>query len=170
MKRSKWKVPLWVIMTLLFLNVSEGFSENRISQKMTLLEAIEQISKDFEVYFTFDKTLVSDIKVNYDRRENENVEEAVSGILKGTKLNYKLFNQRYMIIYKNDEEGMKSLRKMSGYLDQLIRIEEKSILSRNNKTLKPYGESLKNLEDIKGTVVNEMGEPLIGVTILVKGT
>jgi TonB-linked SusC/RagA family outer membrane protein len=171
MKTEKWKTGLLSIMALVLFNICEVYSADSVNQQMTLIEAIEQISEDYEVYFTFDKTLISDIKVHYDRKENENVEEAVSSVLKETSLTYKLFNQRFLIIYKKDEEGLKSLRKMSKYLERLIKNEERTISALKNVApqLRP-GHSPVILENISGTVVNDMGEPLIGVTILVKGT
>ena len=68
MEMAKWKSGFWGIVTLMMFSISEVFSAITVNQEMTLLEAIEQISEDYEVYFTFDKKLISDIKVNYDRK------------------------------------------------------------------------------------------------------
>jgi TonB-linked SusC/RagA family outer membrane protein len=171
METAKWKSGILGIVALMMLNLSEVFSAITVYQEMTLLEAIEQISEDYEVYFTFDKKLISDIKVNYDRKENKNVEEAISSILKETTLTYKLFNQQFLVIYKNDEEGLKSLKKMSKFLEKLISDEEKAFFEQKNVTPKTeYDHVSLVLQTINGRVVNESGESLIGVTILIKGT
>jgi TonB-linked SusC/RagA family outer membrane protein len=170
METAKRKFGIWGI-TVLAMFISEVNAKNALNQEMPLIEAIEQISEDYEVYFTFDKKLIPDIKVSYDKKENEDVEDAVSSILKETTLTYKLFNQQFLVIYKNDEEGLESLRKMSKYLERLIDDEEKAIFDQQKNTGNIKVDQRNGMfEDIVGTVVNEMGEPLIGVTILVKGT
>ncbi|MEX2564839.1 MAG: carboxypeptidase-like regulatory domain-containing protein, partial [Cyclobacteriaceae bacterium] len=171
METAKWKSGLLSIVVLMMFNLNEVYSANALKQKMTLLEAIEQIGKDYEVYFTFDKELVSNINVHYERKENKNVEEAVSNILKETNLSYKLFNQQFLVIYKNDEEGLQSLRKMSKYLEKLINDEEKAIFKQKKVTPQiKYSHPSLLPQNISGTVVDELGETLIGVTILIKGT
>src|SRR5690554_4825655 len=93
---------------------------NTESDKITLLAAIERISQEYEVYFTFDMTLVSDVEVEYGNLSHSSAEEAVSHILKGTNLKYKFYDRRFVILYREDEEGLESLKKMSHHLDGLI--------------------------------------------------
>lgn len=114
---------LWAMSLLSVMDVNALDLKN--SEEMYLIEAIDKISRDFDVYFTFDKALVSGIKVNYDKNA-VNVEDAVGTVLKKTTLTFKLINEQFLIIYKNDEEGLKSLRSMSKHLDKLIREEERA--------------------------------------------
>ncbi|WP_236980363.1 SusC/RagA family TonB-linked outer membrane protein [Membranihabitans maritimus] len=155
-----------------------SFGVDKIPQETTLLNAIEAISKDYEVYFTFDMTLVSNIKVHYEKRNYSSAEEAISRILEGTKLTYKFYDHRFVIIYKNNEEGLESLKKMAKHLDGLISDGEKAksnrkVSNRVTPKLTPKFES-QRLEkfaiNINGTVISPAGEPLIGVNVLVKGT
>lgn len=161
-----------ILCVMMVLVVSKALaSPSWIDQQIPLIEAIEQISKDYEVYFTFDKALVSGIDVNYDRQMSASVEDAVTKVLRETSLTFKLINNQYLIIYKNDEEGIKSLRKMSKYLDKLIKEEEKAIVKKDpavtaQMTVKPD----KVRATVRGRVVNDLGEPLVGVSILIKGT
>src|SRR5690625_744737 len=83
------------------------------SDKITLLAAIERISQEYEVYFTFDMTLVSDVEVEYENMTHSSAEEAISYILKGTNLKYKFYDRRFVILYREDAEGLESLRQMS---------------------------------------------------------
>lgn len=146
---------------------------------ISLIEAIERISKEYEVYFTFDMTLVADVRVEYKHASYQSAEDAIATILHGTQLKYKFYDQRFVILYKEDAEGLESLRKMSHHLDGLISEGEKSF----NETPKPEVKTVpllinQNLSrtimpitfSVEGTVVDEAGEPLIGVNIQVKGT
>src|SRR5690554_5241632 len=73
---------------------------------ISLIEAIERISKEYEVYFTFDMTLVADVRVEYEYTSYQNAEEAISAILRGTELKYKFYDQRFVILYKENAEGL----------------------------------------------------------------
>src|SRR5690606_12091284 len=97
------------------------------AEKVDLLEAIERISQEYEVYFTFDMTLVADLKVEYKHQSYASAEDAIAAILKGTQLKYQFYDQRFVILYKEDAEGLESLKKMSRHLEGLISEGEKSI-------------------------------------------
>ncbi len=159
MKKTARKLNwfLGIIAIVLSFN-NHLFAAESTRKDMTLIEAIEQISKDYDVFFTFDKTLVSGINVNYDQKANKNVEAAVAGVLKGTTLTYRFYNKRYMIIYRNDEKGLESLKKMAGYMGQLAE-KEKAILASSKSFI------------VKGQVTGEeSGESLPGVSVMIKGT
>src|SRR5690606_29758271 len=94
---------------------------------ISLLEAIEKVSKEYEVYFTFDMNLVADVKVDYADKSYGSVVEAITHILRGTNLKYKFYDQRFVILYKEDAEGLESLKQMSKHLDGLISEGEKTI-------------------------------------------
>lgn len=159
-----------------------GYSQavNRpISKEISLLEAIEKISQEYEVYFTFDMNLVTDVKVEYTHESYGSAVEAISHILRGTNLKYKFYDQRFVILYTEDAEGIESLKKMSQHLEGLISEGEKTIAAtpiRKNRAI-PF---LKNeiisrpiapiTFTVQGIVTDQSGEPLIGVNIQVKGT
>jgi len=153
--KLRWAFCFLAIFLLLH---SKGYA-TKAKKEILLIEAIEQISRDYDVYFTFDKTLVSGISVNYEPKHSRNAKEAVSWILRGTKLSYRFYNNRYVIIYKNDVSGLESLKKMAGYIDRLAD-EEKAILKVASKSLIVTGKVTEG----------ENGEALPGVSVMVKGT
>ncbi len=148
-------------------------------QEITLLEAIEKISKEYEVYFTFDMTLVADVKVEYEHAAYGSAEEAIANILEDTDLKYKFYDQRFVILYKEDAEGLESLKQMSRHLEGLINEGEKTVVSAPKRTIRSVPKlSTRSLSrtiapiafSVEGTVTDQQGEPLIGVNIQVKGT
>lgn len=180
MKSKKILTGLIVILVLGGPWLHRGYSNDMSQEKITLLEAIEKISKEYDVYFTFDMTLVADVTVNYHKTSYSSAEEALSNILKGTDLKYKFYDQRFVILYQEDAEGLESLKEMSRHLDGLINEGEKTISvtpSRKKIRKVPYLTSRSMSKNIKpiaftvnGTVVDQEGQPLIGVNIQVKGT
>src|SRR5690625_1915258 len=176
-----------LLLSILFMTVFRGGlmafpSEKTInieSDKITLLAAIERISQEYEVYFTFDMTLVSDVEVEYEDRSYSSAEEAISYILKGTNLKYKFYDHRFVILYKEDAEGLESLKQMSRHLDGLISEGEKTITSapkREIRAIPTLSSKFLSREiqriafTVEGKVVDQEGEPLIGVNIQVKGS
>src|SRR5690625_2126798 len=86
---------------------------------------------------------------------------------------------RYVIIYKNDQEGMNSLKEMSKHLDGLIHEGERGIpisAKRDIRTVPRLPMSLRSKMidriafTVNGIVTDQEGEPLIGVNIQVKGS
>lgn len=139
-------------------------------EKITLLEAIEKISQKYDVYFTFDMTLVSKVEVQYEQSLYSSAEDAISRILKGTGLKYQFYDRRFVILYKDDASGLESLRQMSKHLNGLISEGEKEIAATKKNDLLaisrlPTRSILKAIPpvafSIEGTVTNQEGEPLV---------
>src|SRR5690606_1794749 len=127
---------LGMVCLMLFLVSANSLSATRImgNQEISLLEAIELLSKKYEVYFTYDRTIVSHVMVSYDDDHRSNVNDELQNLLKETDLNFQIFESQFVIIYKKDEQGLKSLRQMKDMMegilqqeDQKIRVREKTI-------------------------------------------
>ncbi len=177
--QKKWCLSLLVC--LISLTVSaETLPYPKLDEmtpdEMTLVEAIQEISLEYGVYFSFDRALVKDILVNYERTKSRSLEEAVSSVLQGTGLEFKMFDQRYAIIYQKDKEGIRSLKKMVGHMEKIIAEDNKiSFTPLSRLPLRkfhdnPYRQPKGLILNIEGLVKNTEGEPLIGVNVQVKGT
>src|SRR5690606_24249268 len=150
-----------------------------LAQEITLIEAIHHISEQYQVLFNYDRNIVRDIKVRYEPEEFGNVDAAIASVLKETNLKYQIFSQRYVVIYKNDKEGIESLKEMIQHFQTIVDSREDIVLERQR--LKPSPKLIRTLPQdvlgdrtmafsIEGTVTDQEGEPLIGVNIQVKGT
>ncbi|MBY5959388.1 SusC/RagA family TonB-linked outer membrane protein [Membranicola marinus] len=148
-------------------------------EPMALEEAIQRISIRYDVYFTYNKSLIKDHTVEYDDSGDVTLSEAVEQVLSETSLRYRIHENKYVIIYRSDREGISSLKKMARHLDDLILTEEKrennvlntmQQLSSKNKMSKIYLKKHRMVLNVSGTVTDETGGPLIGVNIKVKGT
>ncbi len=173
-----------MLFATLFLSL-QGMAESPghkpdVEQKdVTFVEAIKEISVKFEVFFTFDLKLVEGIKVDESFRDFNTVENAVEYVLNQTDLKYRIIQTQYVIIYKEDAEGIRSLKEMSRHLDGLISEGEKALVAAPKSTVRTVPKlSSRSLSktiapvalSVKGLVVDQDGEPLIGVNIQVKGT
>ncbi len=147
-------------------------------QEVELLNAIRDIGNRYNVHFTYDRDVVENIRVNhYQPEKYEDVNEALESVLEGTKLKYVTLEERYLVIYRDDEAGMESLQKMIGIMEQIIEQKEDSRkissvqkLSSHKPLEKFYRDRYLMLLDLQGTVTDQSGMPLIGVNVIVKGT
>ena len=177
----------WLGMVCLILimagPVSLTASPNMQSQDISLLEAIELLSEKYHVYFTYDRTIVSDVIVSYDKDNHSTVNDELQDLLKETDLNFQIFETQFVILYKKDEQGLKSLRQMKNMMEGILQEEDskkkerKDIVRDTRRTVPILSRSLdKSLAErrvvmnVSGTVTDAQGVPLIGVNILVKGT
>src|SRR5690625_2112926 len=146
------------------------------SEKISLSDALYRISIEYQVFFSYDQEAVQDIEVNYDPDRYENVEHALDRMLKGTFLHYKVFNNRYIILYESSPEAINSLKDMVQHLETVIDKEERTPFRRNSFPLAklPNRSSALSVKPIafsvSGVVTDDAGEPLIGVNIQVKGS
>src|SRR5690606_32040049 len=180
MKRNfthrQWMIA---ISFLLLLFASPFQSNGNPIEKMSLEQAIQKISIQYEVYFTYNKNLLQEIEVNLDVSEQKSLEEVMEQVLVRTKLQYRIHEEKYVIIYNSDREGISSLKKMAQHLDELIVMEEKRNTVQNSPSSRLGSTSLlSNMQltrhrmvlNVSGVVTDQAGDPLIGVNVLVQGT
>ncbi|GAA5221662.1 TonB-dependent receptor [Membranihabitans marinus] len=140
-----------------------------------LTEAIQQISRKYQVLFSYDRAWVDNIVVEYNETTTDNLEDALEFILSQANLAYQIFDDRYVAVYRDTDEGMASLQKMVEHFQGIVDHRE-MMRKRQVEALAPiHSVSTKDLYNkrlvinVTGKVVNQLGEPLIGVNVLVKG-
>src|SRR5699024_3352510 len=89
---------------------------------------------------------------------------------------YRIFEQRYIVVFENNDEGTESLKNMINHMQDLVEeresVKKRSIPQVNRLTTL----SAKDLYhkrfvfSVSGTVTDQEGAPLIGVNIQVKGS
>lgn len=172
------KTKLWtLILILLFATHPKGNANHILQEEISLIEAITFLSKKYNVYFTYDRTIISDIKVDYEHGSKSSINDELLVLLKGTDLKYKIFENEFVILYKDTSEGMESLKEMMKHFKTIIddkesldnRLSERPTASRLLPAWTPPIRYLKGIEiEVSGKITDENGEPLIGVNITVK--
>lgn len=184
--RVKWKDWWWkrsilalsaigffLLSTHMEALAKENYFEN---EKISLTEALYRISTEYQVFFSYDQEAVQDVVVNYEPDRYENVEHALDRMLVGTSLHYRMFNNRYIILYESHPEAINSLRDMVQHLESVIDKEENETVRRVTPPLAALPSRTKAFTvapvvfSVNGTVTDQEGDPLIGVNIQVKGS
>lgn len=93
------KIKLWVLILILLLaGYSPGFTSNNAPDgEIALLTAISLLSKKYDVYFTYDRTLVDDINVEYDEDSKTSIDDELEVLLSKTDLKFKVFKSEFVL-------------------------------------------------------------------------
>src|SRR5690606_37384231 len=154
------------------INTTEDFPEEKL-----LIEVLDEISRDHQVYFTYDSDLIKGITVDYEKREGESVRSILSRVLTEVNMDFKIFEDRFVILYRKDEAGLRSLEKMISHMEEIVKDRKELFASRRAAPIARLSSHdwieinrKRLILNITGRVIDVKGEPLIGVNILVKGT
>src|SRR5690625_6337368 len=119
---------------------------------------------------------MKDVMVDYEEDRSFSLSEAVEHGFYETHFGYRIFEQRYIVVFENNDEGTESLKNMINHMQDLVE-ERESVKKRTVPTVGRLSTlSAKDLYhkrivfSVSGTVMDEAGEPLIGVNIQVKGS
>src|SRR5690606_716137 len=133
----------------------------------------------YDVYFTYDRTIIDDITVQYEDGSKTSIDLELEELLIETEVKFKIYDGEFIILFKESDEGLKSMKEMMKYFEKLID-EKESANSSDDKGLStpasrllpswtPPIHYLKELAiDVSGKITDEDGQPLIGVNITVK--
>lgn len=185
MKISFFDKETWVLMLLLLL-LGPGFqseisarSYEEMYQMQPLKEVLVEFEERYKVFFNYKSALVENKKVHFDFKEGERIEDAVSRLLFKTGLKYEVLNGKYILLFQDTRQGKKDVKKIRRKINQINNLERRGNLSLlrqqqnsiDRSLILAYGstEFTKEIQ-VNGTLTNESGDPLIGATILIKGT
>lgn len=159
----------------------EIFAElpSKYAQDQPLTEVLIEFEERYKVFFNYKSSLVKNKAVDFDFREGESIESAIDRLLTKTDLSYELYHEKYILLFQDTRKGKKDAKKIRRKINQINKLEQRGNLSLLRQQQNPtdrllvlaYGSAeLKARIQISGTITGEEGEPLVGVTVRVKGT
>src|SRR5690606_34780465 len=171
-------VQIVVFLVLLMSGRTEAHADPTSPIQDDLLQVIRDISQRYDVHFTYDREIVEDVEVEgYNPGTYVNVDDALSKVLAGTNLKYVMLEMKYVIIYQDDAAGIKSLEQMVEILGKIIDQKTgKGMVTPLDRLKSSFHLNLIHLKkqrmllNVSGTVVDQSGEPLIGVNVMVEDT
>lgn len=185
MKKSRLKLTT-IILLMFGLSVPPisgyaGQAMNIAAQGTLLTDVLNELSEQYHVFFAYDADLLRNIEVHDDLSKYRSLEDAITGLLQKSGLNYDLVSSKYCVIYKATRQGSRTKKKLERKILQIEALEKKGNLSLQRTSsnsaysipVQALTRGYSNLTasvEVTGAVTSEAGEPLIGVNILVKGT
>ena len=180
----KFKQPFLGVCLLLCLlgwemPVFAGNHPPDLGNSRLLLEVLEEMSDQYEVFFSYETKVLREVRVDFEFKSGESLSSAMNRLLNSVGLQYRAISNKYYVIYQDTKKGNKRARQLERKIKQIKRLEEKGKMSlqiestnRRNK-VRTIAESaiLLNQEVlVRGTVTDDTGMPLTGATILEKET
>ena len=121
---------------------SQNSELNLTVQNTTIKDVLREIEDQSEFFFMYnDQKIDVNKKVSLDLHQ-KNIEEVLNLLFTGTEVNYTIKDRQIVLYKKGDNQSLSS------------------------SVLKPQ----QSFRSVSGTVTDESGEPLPGVTVAVKGT
>ena len=153
--RSRTLAKLWkmtrLTVLLILLGMGQAFALSSYAQSTTLNlkfknasleEVLAEIEDQSEFFFLYNKDLIDvEQKVDVEVR-NKKINEILNQLLEGKEIRYFLFDRQIVLSNQYGETGISGQENMT----------------------------VQQQRTVSGTVTDESGEPLPGVTVVVKGT
>ena len=170
-------IPLMIITGSHYAASSDDSWSN--IQDRSLTDVLDEISETYQVFFTYNDQLLRNVSVDFSIRENEKVETAVNRLLALVGFKYEQVKGKYFVIYEESQGNLKTVRKLKRKIHQIGKLERKGKIRLQRVKKKPEEQLTNVLQamsrvpidiEVNGTVRSQNGEPLIGATVVVKGS
>ena len=158
------------------LNANAGFANGERS----LVEIFDDFATTYNVFFSYEKANIEDVKVDFDLEENEKLIDAMDRLLDSLDLDYEIIGDKYIVVFQKSNQSDSDISKLKHHFNEIEKIESKGNLKIFNKqsefpTVSPnqLGQLAKVeeiAEIIRGSVRDDNGEGLIGASVVVAKT
>tara|TARA_R100001039_G_C1849944_1_gene110052 strand:- start:414 stop:3470 length:3057 start_codon:yes stop_codon:yes gene_type:complete len=128
-------------------------ASEKLKEKITLSEFLNEISEKHEVYFTYNPTLVSTTSLNPEEYKFPVLDKIINKLERKTSFDFEYLGNKYYVVYHKKPQRAKVLRLKS---------------STNGISAMTLNTKVQN--SITGKVTDDSGMPLAGVNIVEKGT
>ena len=178
---KKINITIVLLVSFSFLSFNNVFSKDLGAYKeRTLAKILDDFGDKYDVFFSYEKSMVKDIKLDFEFIEDEEVYSALDRLLSSLDLAYDTFGEKYIVIYKKSEAAGKDLTKLKRHFKEIEKIESKGrikIFKRKNKKTISMPDIVNEVagftatfESIRGRVTDDSGNPLIGASIVIGKT
>ncbi len=142
-----------LLATLLCTSSISMMASEKLKEKITLSEFLNEISEKHEVYFTYNPTLVSTTSLNPEEYKFPVLDKIINKLERKTSFDFEYLGNKYYVVYHKKPQRAKVLRLNS---------------STNGISAMTLNTKVQN--SITGKVTDDSGMPLAGVNIVEKGT
>lgn len=159
---------------------AESPSEITIAQERYLSEILDELGEKYQVFFNYESNLIEDIRLEFELKKGESLNQAVNRLMQLTNLQYELTGEKFVIIYKNTKQGKNRAKKTRKRIKKLQKLEQTGDIQIQRRNSDPVKQSLNMMRTVKeiqeavqtvsGAVTDEAGTPLIGASVYVKGS
>jgi len=148
-------------------------------QDKPLSEALDELGEKYEVFFSYNENLLSEVNVEFEQQLGEDLDKALKRLLKKTNFDYEIFGEKYFVVYERSEEGLADVKELKRSVKKIQNLAEKGNLSIQPQYVSSVNDITETLDlvgifkkdiSVSGTVQDENGTALVGATVRAKGT
>ncbi|NER13872.1 SusC/RagA family TonB-linked outer membrane protein [Leptobacterium flavescens] len=161
---------------LLCISIAKLFADNTYAQNISLkMRNVElktiftEIEKKSEYSFFYNNSLVDVSKKKSLNVENKEVLDVLSTLLKNTEIDYKIFKKQIILFPKNNVSIGNLLKELLEKNEQTVNSDANDVGDANLENVEAiFEDAVQDL--VSGNVSDNNGTPLIGVSVVIKGT
>lgn len=174
-------LPLWLFnldmvhaQDIAFVETSPQYTQQN-EQEIALSTALSTLSEKHDVYFSYDVHIIKNYTVAPNRLQTTGLEKSLKAILKGTPLKYEKVGKKNYVIFKTKTKSSKigQVDKKEPTTPKTLGVKKLSQQPLNvEPSILPKLEALLISQEkftVKGLVLDETNQAMIGVTVVVKG-
>ncbi len=161
-------------------SVAAGEAVRTAEDPRPLAEMLDELGRRYGVFFTYDAAKIAGKEVDFTPAEGESLEDAIERLLAPTNLGYEVLGDKYFVLFEASERGRREASRLRRKVRQLDRLEKGgarlSVLradadpGRQLREIQRESKKIALAAGVGGTVLDESGQPLLGVSIRVLGT
>lgn len=145
---------------------------------------LEELGERFQVFLSYEPSLVKEIYVDFDIRREEKLEDAIDRLLVKTNFTYDVVSEKFLVVYRMNKKGQRKANKIRKKFNQIRNLEREGNLSVQRNSKDPELKAINILSSIKearrrsqgpGTITGKVidkatGEDLLYANVQVDGT
>ena len=169
---------LWSINTVTVQ--ADVHKENIVpAQERAMTEILEELGEAYHVLFSYNIDLLSDVKVDFSYQKAESLDNVMNRLLAKTNFTYETYGDKYFVVYEKTDKGIRDAKKLKRNVKRIHKLETKGNLRVAPQNVGKVSKVKMATElftttvaekTVTGTVTNNAGEPLIGATVVGKGS
>lgn len=144
-----------------------------------LTSVLQDVEKQFDVYFNYDPELLKNKEISFELNESVDLEHTLRQILNPLNLRFEKIADNYYTIlsdYSRKKIAPRQIKTENLSVERTVpvrrshKVTKKLTAGRLHSLNRSPINPLMEVQTLTGQVVDQDGEPLIGVNVLVKGT
>ncbi|MEM7371714.1 MAG: TonB-dependent receptor [Bacteroidota bacterium] len=149
------------------------------TQHRLLTDVLEELGETYQVLFSYNIDLLSDVKVHFSYQKQEALNLVMDRLLETTIFTYETYGDKYFVVFEKTKKGIRDAKKLKRNVKRIHKLENRGNLNISPQNVGPINKiketaefiTVKTLEKtISGKITNDEGLPLEGATVVAKGT
>ena len=102
------KTHLLITLLLSFFMLSSnvfGTNIENMNGERSLVEILDDFATTYNVFFSYEKAMIEDVKVDFDIDENEALNDAMDRLLTSQDLDYEIIGEKYIAVFQKSNKS-----------------------------------------------------------------